>query len=476
VASTGRYQCCRDGTSLPPFAPDYAYRVTLYPAFCLFCVAAVLSAIAVVGLLIPLLIQLAQGRFRKGATQNRQNGEPRYNTYNLYLVFLMGVDLVYCIFQICLYGRTILQKFDPSVHGYFIPPTTQDSLMLDPFVEQPYYFVSVWLNCIICYQILLLLKSSRTAHRAEQPSLKRVSLQAGITCLLAVVIGSSCYFIQNAIHKAEVDGNSGTQQLLLIVFLIFGTVLGLPPILYMLNGACIIWWRGYIPSLSIGGTSESDRAMRELAFYFFRIVVVFLVIFLPVLSLILYASITEEIWVYTITSCLLAIQPTLTFYMILTKPDARNYILRLLTLSYLFDKDSCRRDHRKEKETIQTKKGSPNRSKTSKTTKIPYGDPNRDSRFANKKTTAENKRAKLDAEKGAGAETNSKGRYIYTSRRIPGLPAAILPTGEMISVAVGNGSNTELSDEDEMRTAVVTPGMSTIDSTRISSTFSDEDL
>lgn len=482
VASTGRYQCCRDGPSLPPFIPDSSFRITLYPAFCLFCVAAVLSAIAVVGLLVPFLIQLSNGSFRKETTGTRQ-GEPRYNTYNLYSVYLMAIDLIYCLFQIPLYGRTIQQKFHPGFHGFFIPPTTQDSLMLDPLLEQPYYFVTLWFNCIICYQILLLLRSSRSGHTIEQPSLRRVNLQVGVTCLFGMIIGSSCYFIEDAIQTAEVNSDTGTQQILLTVFLVFGTVLGLPPILYMLNASCIIWWGGYIPSLSIGRASDSDRSTRELVFYFFRIIVVFLVVILPVMGLILYASIKEEIWVYTVTSCLVAIQPTLKFCMILTLPDARNYILKLLTLSYLFGDNSCERNRRKEDGTLQikTKTGPQNRSKIStRTSSIQYGDSNRDSTFINNGGSKGN-HFKADTE--ACASPKSSGRYIYASRRIPGMPATILPTGEMISMAVipeirstaTIRTNAGFSDEEEFVAIAESPGMRSIETARMSAESSDDE-
>ncbi len=470
VAATGRYQCCRDGSSLPPFAQDDAYRITLYPAFGLFCVAAVLSAIAVVGLLIPLLVQICNGRFRKENTQT-QHTEPRYNSYNLYLVYRMSVDLAYCLFQVFLYGSTIWQRFNPGVHGFFIPPTTQNSLILDPFVEEPYFFMSVWFNAIICYQILLLLKSSRSVLSIEPPSLKRITLHAGITFLFALVIGSSSYFLENGIQEAELTGDIETQQLLLIVLLVFGTILALPPILYMMNGACIIWWRGYVPSLTIGGASESDKSMRELAFYFFRIVVVFLVIFLVVMGLILYASIADEMWVYTVTSCLLAVQPTITFCLILTKPDTRQYIFRLVTLSYLFGKNSCFRSNASE-----PKKTPRNRSTT---TKIPYGDSNNDSSSGSSKAI-EAKPASAEIETNSA---HSRGRYMYTSRRISNLPSAILPTGEMVSMTYsttrpssgGMRIHSALFDQDAESSKKLSPGMSSIDTTRNTATFSDDE-
>ena len=474
VAATGRYQCCRDGSSLPPFAEDYAYRITLYPAFILFCVAAALSAIAVVGLLIPLLIEIYKGRFRGWTTANELS-DTRYNSYNLYLIYLMAIALVYCLFQISLYGSTILQRFNPAVHGFFIPPTTQNSLILDPFVEETYFFMSVWFHSIVCYQILLLLKSSRSINNREPPSLKRISLHAGIAFFFAVFFGCSIYFIENGIQKAELEGNAETQQLLLIVFLVFGTLLALPPIVYMLNGIFIIWWRGYVPSLSSGGASDSDKAMRELAFYVFRIVVAFLVIFLMVMALIMYASITDEMWVYTVTSCLLAVQPMITFCLILTKSDTRKYILRLVTLSYLFG--SCQRKPQDQKKMPR---------KTSTTTKIPYGNSNNDSSFASK-DAIETKHTGAEPETESVHSRGSRGRYMYTTRRISNAPAAILPTGEMIAMTPTNGSRRRSSasrlgiysvpsDEEEMSNkALSSPGMSSIDNTRNTDTFSDDE-
>lgn len=452
VASTGRYQCCRSGLALPPFAPDSAFKITLYPAFVLFGIATVLSAIAGFALLLPLIIQMINGTYQKAT--NRPGQEPRYSTYNLYLVYLMGVDFVYCVFQTSLYGMTIRQKFIPGFHGFFIPPTVQNSLMLDPLVEQPYYFASLWLNCVISYEVLLLLKSTRGT--VPQPSLLRVNLQMGVICIISLIIGSSGYFLEHAIQTAEINGNAETRQVLMIVFLVFGTLLGLPPILYTLNGACIIWWRGYIPSLSSGGATPTDRARRELGFFFMRIVLVYLAVWLPVIGLFLYVSITEEIWIYAVTNWLFAIQPILTFGMILTKPDARKYIVDLVTLSYLFGKKSCihnccrsRNDH----ETLPTLNNSINkkkaetrcRSTTNRTTCL-HG-----SILDNSQTAGirDKNKCSITAEEFNRSES---GRYVYTSRRIPGRPAAILPTGELVSVTENieietPRTNTEISDD-----------------------------
>ncbi len=430
VASTGRYQCCRSGQSLSPFATDSAFKITLYPAFVLFAIATVLSAIAAIALLLPLLVQLCNGTYKKAT--NTPGQEPRYSTYNLYLVYLMGVDFVYCLFQTSLYGMTIRQKFFPGFHGFFIPPTIQDSLMLDPLVEQPYYLASLWLNCIISYEVLLLLKNSERLI-VPQPSLLRVNVQAGVVCIISILIGSSGYVIEHAIQTAEINGNDGTRQLLMIVFLVFGTLLGLPAILYTLNGACIVWWRGYIPSLSAGGTTPTDRARRDLAFFFFRIVLVYLTVWLPVIGLFLYASITGEIWIYAVTNWLLAIEPTLTFGIILTKPDARKYIVDLVTLSCLCGKNSCIQNccrSTNEDESLPThisynKKNANtcNRSTTHRTTRM------HDSILESSHTTGIR-----DDKARISVETSESSRYVYTPRRIPGRPAAVLPTGEMVSV------------------------------------------
>jgi len=453
VAATGRYQCCRSGQSLPPFATDSAFKITLYPAFVLFAIATVLSALAAIALLLPLLVQLCNGTYQKAA--NTPGQEPRYSTYNLYLVYLMGVDLVYCLFQTSLYGMTIRQKFFPGFHGFFIPPTIQDSLMLDPLVEQPYYFASLWLNCVISYEVLLLLKSSERGI-VPQPSLLRVNAQAGVVCIISMLIGSSGYFIEHAIQTAEINGNDETRQILMVVFLVFGTLLGLPPIFYTLNGACIVWWRGYIPSLSAGGTTPTDRARRDLAFFFFRIVLVYLAVWLPVIGLFLHVSITDEIWIYAVTNCLLAIEPTLTFGMILTKPDARKYIVDLLTLSCLCGKNSCVQkcsSSLKEEESLPThnshdkkKAETRNRSTTRRTTRM------HDSYLESSHTTVI-RDSKASSSVGALASPES-GRYVYTSRRIPGRPAAILPTGEMVSVTESTletprTNSTENSDDSQ---------------------------
>jgi len=334
-ASSGTYQCCKDGRALP-FVRDLAFKTTLYPLIALYSVAAILSAVVAIGLLIPLLIQLKDGSFHQRRSTRRRGQASRYSTYNLYLVYLALADLVFCLLQIALYGTTINQTYDSRFYPAFVVPPQWDDISLEVTLAISYQCTNFYINAVICYEVLFLLRASRRAQRITQPSLTKVNLQVGAAFIMGTITAVSMYFLIYGETNAYMNENWEKGAMLSRIFWpVYYILVGLP-FLYSCYVTFLIWLRGYIPS--VNGATASDRAMRELTIYFCRIIMVFIVIWIPVHLLQRWGAWFESSWVTVVIFWLLAIQPILTFCMILTKTDARKYIWDLVTLSYLKDK------------------------------------------------------------------------------------------------------------------------------------------
>jgi len=365
--TTRQYQCCKNGPAIPPFVQDSAFKITLYPVVALNCVAAVASAIVAIGLLIPLLIQLKNGfrhsvlsrtrstpysdhtqsnitlnhspsNITPGNSSTHQRATSQigyYNTFNLYLVYLALFDFIHSLCFVVWFGSYINQEFDPGFyHDIVFKTYTEDKLLHpDTLITYPYIIANVWINAIIFYQLLVLLHTSQLTRRIKLPSLRRVNLQTGVVCLILVTFGSILYFLLNASERVRA---------LSIIFVVFVALVLFLPIVYVLNVTVVIWWRGYIPSAN--GDFQIDKDMRELSLYFFRIVGVFMGIWIPLGLVQAIAIGSGEGWVFVIPWWFIAIQPILRTCMVLTKPDARKYILDLVTLSYLFGICTCRNE------------------------------------------------------------------------------------------------------------------------------------
>jgi len=116
------------------------------------------------------------------------------------------------------------------------------------------------------------------------------------------------------------------------------------PILYLCYACAVIWRRNLLPSLR--------GPLRILAMYFFRIIAVFVAMWLPGVLLLSLAcnwtwdandagSADANILMYPIGLYFCSVQPILSTGMALTKPDVRAAVVKLLRLEY-FRKDEQR--------------------------------------------------------------------------------------------------------------------------------------
>jgi len=143
------------------------------------------------------------------------------------------------------------------------------------------------------------------------------------------MFSAAYYFLWEYAHEQSKNGDPEQAAIVWWALNISLLVLELAPLVYITCLSTFVWWRGYIPD--INGSTLKGRAARKLFFYFLRIVLVFVVAWVPTFCLIFFGL--HVLVAYHI----IAIQPIITFVMILTKPDAKKYIWDLITLSYLFD-------------------------------------------------------------------------------------------------------------------------------------------
>lgn len=344
VVSTGLYECCKTGPPLDPFIQDSVFKITIYPALVLYIIAALASAVVAIGLFVPLLVQLKNGTFRDRDSSNRRSSPARrkpqsYSTFNLYLVFLATSDLIYSLIQIGWYVSYMNQKFNPNFRSSTASPTSFVNPVTiiradDGPITLTYCFANMWINAVISYQLLVLLRTSQKARRMRQPKLRTASLQCGAIYLIAFLYGAIIYILSYVSKKAGDDFDFDTVNRISSVLKILWVAMIILPIVFILVIGFLIWWGDYLPSKN-GAYSARDRAMRQLAIFFLRIVAVFFFIWFPSTMLIIFGVLKFKSYYFLIAWCLLGIQPTLSTLMVLTKLDVRKYVWELMTLSCL---------------------------------------------------------------------------------------------------------------------------------------------
>jgi len=335
------------------YVRDSAFKITLYLPSVFYCIAATFSAVFFLGLLLPLLIQLSNGTFKRIASQNTArnrssrgsridgyNEEKCYSSYNLYLIYLCFMDLLTFILFLVLNGIIMGGKFNPVFNSSMVqtPVNVGSSSNMGLLVTYTYIVANVWINCFILYQIISLFRNSKSTRRVPRLTLKRVNAQMGAAFLIAWGSGLGVYFHGMVLRNAINDGDSGKYNIIFLTLMVWSPAVLLVPIGYAVYAAVSIWMRGYIASLN--GSSASERALRELAYYLFRIIMVFFGIWVPGLAISMYAIYSNRLYLNIFAICLFSIQPVATFCVVLTKSDARQYILDLVTLSYLWGKSS----------------------------------------------------------------------------------------------------------------------------------------
>ena len=118
---------------------------------------------------------------------------------------------------------------------------------------------NLYINCIISYEILNLLRNSNNIARRHPPSLSKVTIQAMVVYLFSMIVGILYYYIERAAFQAylkydwdryEYFGIANTIWSVIVVVVI--------PIMFFCYVWITIWYHGYVKISSV------NRGMKEL--------------------------------------------------------------------------------------------------------------------------------------------------------------------------------------------------------------------
>ena len=368
-----KYGCCKKGFGTGPFIQDDAFNKTVWPQLVLSALGVVASLLLIAALLLSFYYgdaieganacntkvttsntsksstsavtttSIADSRrtfgsrilnkFRSGSfTEHRSTGMSRRKgktnnsngAYNAYLVYLAIPDLILNLFVVGMYGSYVNQKFTPGFSSYIVNSIFYErKTAFDMALILACSAANLYLNAIISYEVFTLLKNSHRRLRTPPPTFKRVGIQAAIVYGWAICIFFIRYFTEDVKKIPE----------WMEVTLYFMISAGIP-ILYLCYVCIAIWRRKLLPSMK--------GPLRVLALYFFRIIVVFLLLWLPGVLLLSFAcnwkwdnsgdDYNDILYPVGLTFC--SIQPICSTGMALTKPDVRVAILRFVRFSY----------------------------------------------------------------------------------------------------------------------------------------------
>ena len=198
----------------------------------------------------------------------------------------------------------------------------------------------------------------------------------------------------------------------------------------------------------IDDATPRDKAVRGLARYFFRVIVVFVVIWLP--AAVLSSASRRAIsigWsqiLLILAQCVMASQPILTFCIILTKPDVKKYITDLVApMSCMFGASNCRSKNENPKtgsvivnlkQNDSTIFPGANQGQTRRNSATILGytfsdlDDNDDSESGSHPDAE-----RVDSTKDHVTSDAETGNAKYKSHQVSESPAAVMTTGDIVS-------------------------------------------
>jgi len=326
------YECCKTGPAAPPFVQDAAFKKTVYLQIAISSIAVLSCIIVILALSIPLLMQMRKRRTH--TTQRRNNRRIRsrgaddsdYSTYNLYLVYLAIPDLILNLYLLGMYGTYANQKFTLKFYGSIISCGFDDTHSFEGAFVVACSTANLYLNAVVSYEVLVLLRNCHQVRSTNPPSILKVTLQAVAVYFIAIMVFIAHYYISSAADKSYRKRDYDTFDQLLNVNQYWSmAVTYLLPIGFVGCVCIIIWWRGFVPSAS--------GRLKEVVWYFLRIIVIFFVFWIPGMCFVVIGAARKDGRFINIGFLFCAIQPIVSLCMAMTKSDVRKHIFDLITLS-----------------------------------------------------------------------------------------------------------------------------------------------
>eukprot|EP00537_Pseudo-nitzschia_pungens_P011238 CAMPEP_0172397932 /NCGR_PEP_ID=MMETSP1061-20121228/33425_1 /TAXON_ID=37318 /ORGANISM="Pseudo-nitzschia pungens, Strain cf. pungens" /LENGTH=750 /DNA_ID=CAMNT_0013130263 /DNA_START=120 /DNA_END=2372 /DNA_ORIENTATION=+ len=265
--------------------------------------------------------------------------EPAFSTYNLYLIYLAIPDFLMSMYELGMSSSMIHQKFNPNFFSPII--YTKLSMFTHEWAINLGYAISaiLYINAFVSHEVLILLRSFTQVQKMKPPTLKKVTMQSLFAFVLAITFSTIDTFIRKVAKRELLGGNKERSDFLLFMTDLYWYVLMFVPIFYIAYVCITIAWRRYLPSIE--GNSRRERALKELVWYFVRVIAVIFGIWFPFILLAVWYSKNSpsknDEWVAALALCVGPIGSLTTTSVILTQKKVREYVWRLLTLSYVRD-------------------------------------------------------------------------------------------------------------------------------------------
>ena len=294
--------CCKDPIAYIPSADE---QVDYFP----FAVAQVFVSSVAAFFSLATILAMTLPLFKKKRRK-------RASTYNLYLVFLAIPDLMYNLFLVWLFVTY-------NSEGWVEVVTIGEV----PWMDHPFDLglfatcaaANLYMNAIIALEILKLLRNSKRRKRSKAPTLRKAAFQALFTYTIGAIIFVADYFGDDLQKMLPYWG----------IALIYLPMAIFIPIFILLWVCFRIYWEGLLGD----GRSKAGKRLTILIRYFARIIVVYILIWMP--AVIFYQAQffdEQKKGLFYFVACILyAMSAWANFSLSLTKPDVRKNFRDLFT-------------------------------------------------------------------------------------------------------------------------------------------------
>lgn len=230
----------------------------------------------------------------------------RIQGYNLYLVFLAIPDALANLF--------ILVRNSLTISGAPVSPTVHIFLAS---VEYFYAAANMWLNGLIVGQIHHVLRKSNKFVKIPPPSVSHVCKQsAGIYVFASGWFGWAFFLYYRGLVLFPLDQ-------VVNIWIVTRVFMVAPPLCYVIYVCVHVWRRKLLP--------RSGRT-RVLSLYFLRVVIVFLVTWVPYFIIYEIAwNVTHSRWMVHISYYLGSVQGLMSVVVALSKPDIKRAVFQFVS-------------------------------------------------------------------------------------------------------------------------------------------------
>ena len=280
-------ECCKKKPKKTiQFVDDIYFKTTVYPQIILSSVAVMACTILIVALLLPLWVHLRVKSAAANVTASTTRATNRrlqqvatastYTGYNLYLVYLAIPDFFLNLYLLGMYGSYANQQYNPDFFGLIIYVSDENDghSAFECSFALACSTANLYLNCVVSYELLVLLRNSDQFVSYNPPSLLRVTLQAVGVYLFSTIVFLTHFFIEKKAIQAYIDHEDGIWTRLTMANVVWSVIVSYVfPIGFFFYIWMTIRYHGYLPSV----TEKTRQLVRYeyivvyLSIYFFCI-------------------------------------------------------------------------------------------------------------------------------------------------------------------------------------------------------------